>query len=166
MMGKKDKDKSIFDVTIDEDDKAVEDLVIKDDSKMPDKKEDVSDFDLDPMGFETIGHLTGEQYWRLEAHQQYIDKAMLSSKNKALLHSLMQKDVQLLQVKLANMRDVCVNAEKGVKDARDGYASVKKDIEKQVGIDFKDVIIDEVTYAIRRDIGDNKQEGKASVPKS
>lgn len=124
--------------------------------------DDFDGVDRSPTGWEEIGQLNAGQYWRLEAHQGYVDIAKLESKVKNLMHSLLLKDKQLMEVKINKLQQEAITAQQAVQTRKDGYKQVKEAIEKEVGIEFKDVVIDDATYAIRREIDDKIEGGEDS----
>lgn len=108
---------------------------------------------------EIIGVLEKHEYWEMRFGQSEMEKHKMIVMLKNMKLQLLNKDIQLLQARLAN-HQVELNQSLGEQHkAKEEYHEIRKKIGDRLGQELKGCIIDDVTLEVVRD-HENKSEDK------
>lgn len=95
-------------------------------------------------------HLTAAQYWewRNAITEMWLEKAKLEQKEQDV--KLMQKDIEILQLKAKLFSGTVVAAHTKVADkAKESYFELKKKLETALGQSLDGKVIDDLTFEIK-----------------
>jgi len=99
----------------------------------------------------TVGKLTESQYFKWKNGILSSQLAGEKSKVTTLQLELLKKDLEVLRLKTAAYSQVCATAESHFQNAKDEYSKLRIALEKEVGVSLTDVVIDEVTFEIKKE---------------
>lgn len=109
---------------------------------------------------EVLGKMTPEQYfqWRFTMEQYLHKQTQIALKEKMFV--ILQKDHELMRLKLENYRNVVRGAMVQKDVAFKEFERVRDEISKNIGVELKDKVINEYTYEVTDPKGneDNSKE--------
>lgn len=93
--------------------------------------------------------LSKAQYWEWRTTIEEMAHAKSKLDNKRLMYSLMDKDIEILRLKLHIYKEQVELAEKHNGDCKKEYDRCREQLEKDLGRSLKDVVIDDLTFEIK-----------------
>lgn len=101
------------------------------------------------MNLKVVGKMTELQYWKWRFYLSDIqmkEKMLLAETRQ---YDILQKDLELARIRAAGFRNGLQIHSDNVVEAKAEYNKLREELAKEIGVEIKDVIIDEVTLEIK-----------------
>lgn len=94
--------------------------------------------------------MTAEMYWRWRLTVEEMNMADQKLKFGELQYMCIEKDIEIARLKAVIFKKGLKDLELAKEDSKKAYFKFKEEIEKELKVELKDVVIDDATFEIKK----------------